>query len=94
MRRGLHREKVCVVGQCETMHNMLRFCTINTVLPRCHVPHGASSVPQCSVQCDQCWVLHTWFNIKYPSPREYILYCSALPLWGTRNPEFRWLIIY
>ena len=32
------------------------------------------------------------------SPREYMLYCSALPLWGTRgvlqNQRFRWLVFY
>ena len=33
-----------------------------------------------------CWTI-------VASPREYILYCSALPLWGT-NQSSRWLVIY
>ena len=35
------------------------------------------------------------FSFSAQAPcREYMLYCSALPLWGTRNQTSRWLVIY
>ena len=67
------RECVLLVSVKHAQHvTILKQSTRSCHGATCHT-HGhtvppASRSAVSSVQCDQCWVLHTWFNIKYPSP--------------------------